>query len=71
MSTYEMDLQMHKALITISVSTLAGIFSGVVLHWITLAPLNAADHAVPAAISTVAELSTSLELSLKLSIKML
>jgi len=62
---------MHKGFVTISTSTLAGILSGVVLHWISLAPLNVAEHGVPPAISTTVELSTDVELSLKLSIKML
>lgn len=62
---------MHKALFTVSVTTLAGILSGVVLHWISLAPLNGHEHAMPTAVSRVSELSANLELSMKLSIKML
>ncbi|RPD94737.1 hypothetical protein EGN69_00365 [Pseudomonas monteilii] len=66
-----MDLAMHKTLFTVSVTTLAGILSGVVLHWINLAPLNGPEHAMPTAVSRVSELSANLELSMKLSIKML
>lgn len=62
---------MHKAFVTISTSTLAGILSGLVLHWINLAPLDVAEHGVPTSISTAVELSTNVEFSLKLSIKML
>ncbi|MBC3455895.1 MULTISPECIES: hypothetical protein [Pseudomonas] len=61
---------MHKAFVTISKSTLARILSGVVLLWINQALPNAADHAVPSAVAPAAEISTDLELSVKLSIKM-
>lgn len=61
---------MHKAFVTISKSTLARILSGVVLLWINQALPNAADHAVRSAVAPAAEISTDLELSVKLSIKM-
>ncbi len=65
-----MDLQMLKAFVTISKNPLARILSGVVLLWINQALPNAADHAVPTAAAPAAEISTNLELSVKLSIKM-